>query len=125
VVLVLTAIGVGALFYFGEREPRVSIYDDHIRIRAMYGTTVEFANISHVILEPQSMREIGAGARTNGYNGWAWRGNFRAGLLFVRPDSTPTIRIESVRGSDIFISFRDSDQTVELFYDLIAPLTGR
>ena len=64
------------------------------------------------------LRELGAGSRINGYNGGAWRGHFTAGLLFVRPNSSPTIRIERAVGSDIFINFRDYAGTIGLYNKL-------
>ena len=122
VVLVVTLAGTAALFIVGEREPAVTVYGDSVRISAMYGTTVAFDNISEITLLNQSMREIGAGMRTNGYGGAAWRGHFTAGLLFVRPDSSPTIRIERERGSSIFISFRDNAATEAVYRELTANL---
>jgi len=118
-VLVLTLAGTGVLFIVGEREPVVTVGSDSVRISAMYGTSVDFDDIEKITLLNQSMREIGAGMRTNGYGGAAWRGHFTAGLLFVRPESSPTIRIERERGSDIFISFRDNAQTELLYRELV------
>jgi len=118
VILAITVIGVGALFIVGEREPSVTIGSDSIRISAMYGTTVDVADITGISLLDQSMREFGAGRRINGYNGSAWRGHFAAGLLFVRPDVSPTIRIERNNGSTIFISFRDPTRTLALYENL-------
>jgi hypothetical protein len=122
VMTALVLVGVGALFIIGEREPVVSIQGENLRIRALYGTTVQLADIAEISLIEQSMREIGAGARTNGYNGGAWRGHFTAGLLFVRPDSAPTIRIERATGRTIFISFRDEARTRELYGELVYQL---
>ena len=113
-------IGVGAMFVIGEREPVITIHDSSIQISAMYGTSIDIDNIANITLLDYSMRDIGAGARTNGYNGSAWRGHFRAGLLFVRPNSAPTIRIERNHGSSIFISFRDSERTNMLYSELTA-----
>ncbi|MCL2248384.1 MAG: hypothetical protein FWC13_03875 [Oscillospiraceae bacterium] len=96
----------------------VTIQGDSMHISAMYGTRVELTNIADIALLDLSMREIGVGRRTNGYNGGAWRGNFTAGLLFVRPDSSPTIRIDRHRGSAIFISFRDTERTELLYIEL-------
>jgi len=119
-ILAVVLIGGGLLFILGEREPMVIIQDHSIQIRAMYGLRIPLADINDITLLDQSMREIGAGRRTNGYNGAAWRGHFTAGLLFVLPDSSPTIRIERERGSDIFISFRDNARTEMLYYELAA-----
>lgn len=111
-------IGLGVMFTLGEREPSVDVFDDGIRIRAMYGLSVDFSEITDIVLLDQSMREIGTGMRLNGYGGAALKGHFTAGLLFVRPNSSPTIRIERRHGSDIFISFRDNLRTEMLYREL-------
>jgi len=119
----VTLVGIGALYFFGEREPRVDILGDSLQIRAMYGLEIDFADISNVTLLEQSMREIGPGMRTGGYaTGGALRGNFTAGLLFVSPESAPTIRIERERGSNIYIGLRDSEATRALYSELIAAV---
>ena len=119
VISALILAGVGIMFIWGEMEPEVIFQGDSLQIRAMYGITVDFSNISGVYLLSQSMREIGAGRRTNGYNGInVWRGHFTAGLLFVRPDISPTIRIERIRGSNIYLSFRESWRSLHLYNEL-------
>ena len=123
VISAVVLVGVGALFFAGEREPRVEINQDSLRIRAMYGLEVDLADIRGITLFEQSMREIGPGRRINGYNGGALRGHFTAGLLFVRPDSSPTIRIERERGPDIYISLRGSEATRVLYSELTAALS--
>ena len=124
VISAVTLVGVGALFYFGERDPRIEIHSDHLQIRAMYGTRVDFSSITEITLLEQSMREIGAGRRTNGYAGNAWKGHFSAGLLFVQPNESPTIRIERERGPDIFISLRGSESTRILYRELTLHLAS-
>ena len=123
-VSAVTLVCVVILFVAGLREPVVTIGSDHIQIRAMYGLTVGFEEIDEFSLLDQSMREIGAGTRINGFNGGAWRGHFTAGLLFVTPDSSPTIRIERNSGSTIFISFRDADRAMMLYEELTIIRTG-
>ncbi|MCL2226018.1 MAG: PH domain-containing protein [Oscillospiraceae bacterium] len=120
----ITLLGVGVMFLVGEAEPAVTIHSDHIQIRSMYGTSVPFGNITEITLIDQSMREIGAGRRTNGYAAAAWKGHFSVGLLFVRPDSSPTIRIERSLGSAIFISFRDNARTVDVYGELTLALSA-
>ena len=123
VISAVTLVGVGALFIAGEREPRVEINQDSLRIRAMYGLEVDFADISGITLLEQSMREIGPGRRTGGYaTGSALRGHFTSGLLFVNPESSPTIRIERERGPNIYISLRGSEATRVLYSELAAAL---
>jgi hypothetical protein len=117
-ITALSLVGVGILFAVGLREPVVTIHGDNIQINAMYGTSVNHSNIANISLLDQSMREVGAGSRTNGFNGGAWRGHFTAGLLFVTPDSSPTIRIERINGGNIFISFRNNERTMTLYDEL-------
>ena len=123
VISAVILIGVGALFVSGEREPRVVIHQDSIRIHAMYGLEVNLANISEITLLEQTMREIGPGRRTNGYaTGNTLRGHFTSGTLFVSANSSPTIRIEQVRGPNIYISLRDSQATRALYSELAAAV---
>ena len=110
------------IFIFGEMEPTIIVHDTNVQIRALYGTRIDFDNISQVTLLDQSMQQIGAGARTNGYGGNAWKGHFTAGLLFVRPNSSPTIKIQRVNGSNVFISFTDSSQTRAVYEEIVAAL---
>ena len=119
-VAVAIAISVAVVIIAAEQEPVVTIHGNSIQISGIYGTSVGFYNIADINLLDQSMREIGSGRRTNGYNGGAWRGHFTAGLLFVRPNSSPTIQIERHHGSDIFISLRDGENTEQLFNNLLA-----
>jgi len=115
-------IGIGIMIYQGERDPRVSIVNNSVRISALYGTDISIESISGITLIPQSMREIGIGRRTNGYetSGQALKGTFSSQdrgpqLLFVYSSSSPTIRIEVVRGYDIFISYRDGETTKAIY----------
>ena len=124
VISAVILIGVGALFFFGEREPRVVIHPDSIRIHAMYGLEVDFASISNITLLEQPMRELRPGMRTNGYaTGSTLRGHFTAGLLFVSADTSPTIRIERERSPNIYISLRYSQATRALYSELSAAVT--
>ncbi|MDX9916605.1 MAG: hypothetical protein RBT15_01160 [Gudongella sp.] len=62
----------------------------------MYGQSIDFSEIAEVSLIDKSIRELGIGARTNGYGGFGGtlKGNFSsktlgATLLFVQADSHP------------------------------------
>ena len=113
-------IGIGILLIFCEKEPVVIIHSNSIQIEAVYGTDIDFSNIEGISLLDHSMREIGAGTRKNGYNGGAWKGHFSSGLLFVKPESSPTIQIKQYNGSTIYISFEKSEQTAMLYRELSA-----
>ena len=135
IAIVLSAqmlVGIGIMIYQGEIDPRVSVNNDGIRIRALYGTTISFESISEITLIPQSMRDIGIGRRTNGYetSGQALKGTFQSlehghQLLFVYSSSSPTIQIAINRGVDVYISYRDSETTRSVYQMLSSALTQR
>ena len=75
------------------------------------------------------MRDLGAGIRRNGYGGIgdALKGHFKSDtlgetLLFVQLKSTPTIRIERNGKKDIYLNFRNGEETEMLYHELIASL---
>jgi len=127
---VLLLIGLGFMFYYGEKDPVITVHRDSVQISAMYGLTVNFTDISDVLLIEDSMRDIGVGTRTNGYSGagHALKGNFRSSsqgqvLLFVYASSSPTIQITRSGGVDIFISFRDNETTRNIYTELAAAIS--
>ncbi|ADY55273.1 hypothetical protein Sgly_0930 [Syntrophobotulus glycolicus DSM 8271] len=122
-------IAVGALFYYGEKDPEASILDHRIQIKAMYGLSIDFSEIADISLIEESMSDIGIGARTNGYGGIGetLKGNFKSDalgetLLFVQSRSSPTIKIERTDKKDIYISFRNSESTEQLYRELMAAI---
>jgi len=119
-------IAVGVLFFYGEKDPDVSILDDRIQIKAMYGLKIDFSEIADISLIDKSMRDIGIGTRTNGYGGigGALKGNFKSDtlgetLLFVQSKSSPTIKIERTGKKDVYISLRNSEGTEQLYRELV------
>jgi len=122
-------IGIGVMIYMGERDPNVSIRDNNIHISALYGLDISFSDVTDITLDSRSMREIGIGSRYNGYatTGEALKGHFSSAetgqqLLFVYSSSAPTIRIEQRAGTDIFISFRNSETTEATYRELSSAL---
>ena len=122
VLVILIVVGIGILFYFGEKQPIVEIDSNGLRIKGMYGRRVEFSDITGITLLEESMRELGIGWRTNGYGGLTLKGHFGAKLLFVSPGKAPTIRIERSGDKNIYISYRDAEQTRQLFSRLSAAI---
>lgn len=125
IILIITLFSVGALFYYGEKEPTVNILDYKIQIDAMYGLTIETLEIEDITLIEASMIEIGVGRRVNGYGGFgqALKGNFESlkhgkTVLFVQSKSSPTIKIKRHNQPDIYISYRNSEQTKQLYHEL-------
>ena len=135
VVIAITSISaiiiitVGAMFFYGEKDPDVSILDGHIQIKAMYGFNIDFSEIADISLIEKNMSDIGIGTRTNGYGGIgeALKGNFKSNtlgetVLFVQSKSSPTIMIERTDKSDVYISFRNSESTEQLYRELITSI---
>jgi hypothetical protein len=120
---------VAGMFIYGEAEPVIRISDSEIQISSMYGLNIDFVNIDSIELIEQSMRKIlsgDPGTRTNGYNGFGGtlKGHFRSRnlgthMLFVRTDSSPTIKISRNNGGAIFISLRSSEATREAFSEMV------
>jgi hypothetical protein len=126
--IVLAAVGV--MFFYGEREPVVSIWDDRIQIKAMYGLDMNVSGIEDISLIDQSMDEIAQEMhRDNGYGGFGGtlKGHFSAQnlgrfTLFVKLDSSPTIWIDRREGEDIYISLSDGEKTEILYQELEAAV---
>lgn len=128
-VSAVAIIVVGGVFYFGEKEPAVSVTDAGLHIGGMYGADVAFSEITDISLLEKSMNDLGVGLRVNGYGGLgdALKGHFSidgAGrrLLFVRAESAPTILIRRAASEDIYISFSSAEKTKELYRQLDAEL---
>jgi len=131
-IILISAIilfAIGALFYYGEKDPEVSIVDDGIQIKAMYGLKIQFSEIAGISLIEKSVKDIGIGRRTNGYGGFggSLKGNFKsdtlgATLVFAQFNSSPTIRIERTGKEDVYISLRSSESTKQLYNELISNI---
>jgi len=126
IITVSVVIAVVIMFTYGAREPDVTVNPDSISISGMYGTTVSFGDIREVHLYEQSMKSIGIGSRRSGltvgdiYKGLFSKTGYGDGLLFVRGNSSPVIRIErSDSERDIFISFNNGDKTRELYEKIV------
>lgn len=122
-------IVLGAMFYYGEKDPDVSILDGSIQIRSMYGSDIYFSEITDITLIDKSARDIDFGTRTNGYGGFggALKGNFKSDtlgetLIFVQSNSSPVIKIERTDKKDVYISLRDSESTEQLYRELISKI---
>jgi len=123
-------VGVGVVLYYGAQEPTVSFLEGSIQIKAMYGLSVEIADITDISLLDKSMSDIGVGKRINGYGGIgdSLKGNFQSDilgdtLLFVASKSAPTICIARCDQKDIYLSFRDSEKTEALYRALTEALS--
>ena len=123
-VIILVAVAI--LLLFGAKEPKVLVFDNHIQINGMYGVKIDFAEISDITLIDRSMREIGVGRRIGGYKssfGETLKGNFESSstgktLLFVQSKTAPTIKIDRIDKKDVYISFKNSEYTKQVFNEL-------
>lgn len=128
-LVAVTLLGVLCLFAAGEKEPAVQVTAEAIDFDCMYGQAVPLARIERVELLERSMREIGVGTRTNGYGGvgTTLKGNFSSPqngemLLFVRADASPTLRIVRNGDKDIYLSFRNAQETRQLYEAILNAL---
>lgn len=121
IVSVAALIGTVILLIVGFNEPNFELSQDSLRITGIYGTTVEFANITDVTLIEQSPRDIGMGMRRNGFGTPnTLRGHFAAGLVFAfAANEGPTIRLNRADGNTIFISLSDAVETRQLYQNII------
>lgn len=121
IILVL----VGAMEYYGRKDPVVNIHDNSIQIKAMYGVNIDFSEITNISLIEKSMNNIDVGRRTDGYGGFGetLKGNFESDingktLLFVQSKTSPTIKIERTDEKDVYISLHNSKNTEQLYHKL-------
>jgi hypothetical protein len=124
-ISVIVIIIIAVLFVLSEREPDVRILNDHIEIKGIYGVDIDFSDIYEISLIEGSMSDTDIGRRTNGYGGIGstLKGHFRSEtlgetLLFIQKGSAPTIKIDRIKNRDVYINFRDSQKTTELFNQL-------
>lgn len=130
-ISIIIFIAIGVLCINSEKDPDVSILDDRIQIKAMYGLDIYFSEVADISLIEKSMNEIGAGRRTNGYGGFggALKGNFKSDtlgeiLLFVQSKSSPTIKIDRIGKKDVYISLSNGDSTIQLYHDLKSNISS-
>ena len=126
-ILVISAslILVVILLSNGEKDPVVHIQDGKIQIDAMYGLTINDADVKSITLIEKSMHDIDpAMHRDNGYAGFGQtlKGYFSSDthgkfMLFVQSKTAPTIWIQS-NSEDIYISLINPDETRTLYNEL-------
>jgi len=129
IITVIVLIVVGAVLIYSSKEPEVGVFDNSVQIKAMYGLTIDVSDIADVALIEKSMSEIGnVGRRVNGADVFGTlQGNFKSDtlgetLLFIRLNSSPTIRIERNNGKDIYLSFSSSEKTIRIFNEITTAM---
>ncbi|MDR1993645.1 MAG: DUF3784 domain-containing protein [Nitrososphaerota archaeon] len=130
IIVAVVLIGVGGVLVYGLKEPKVNVFNDTIHIEALYGLDIEFSEVTKVSLIEKSANELGVGRRVNGVSGFGEtvQGHFRSDslgetLLFVHLNASPTIQIERNNGKDIYLSFRTSEKTQNLFNEINNAIT--
>jgi hypothetical protein len=126
VVAGISLLAIVISLSWGSQEPVVTVRKDAIQIEAMYGLTIELAEIQDITLLESRMDDMDVGSRTNGYAAnRILKGHFRSDtlgrtLLFVDSRTAPTIWIERQGREDVYISFREGEKTRELYQEMTA-----
>jgi hypothetical protein len=125
-ITLVAFVGVGFLFYYGEKGTVVNVSDNTIQIKGMYGLEVEFAEVKGIYLLDESIQDIGVNLRNNGYGGigGSMKGHFSSKergkvRLFVQASAKPTILIERFDKENIYLNYKDAEKTRETYYRLI------
>jgi hypothetical protein len=128
IITAIVIIVVSAVTIYGMKEPDVVVFDNRVQIKAMYGLTIDFSDITNIYLMENSISRTDAGSRMNGADTFgALQGHFKSNalgetLLFIRLNASPTLRIERDNGKDIYLNFSKSEKTISLFNELNATI---
>jgi len=124
-ITAIVLIAVSVILINSAKEPEVTVFDNSVQIKAMYGLTINFSDITDITLLENNIRDIGnIGTRVNGADVFGTlQGHFKSDtlgetLLFVHVNSSPTIRIERNNEKDIYLNFNNSEKTITLFNEL-------
>ena len=116
--IALFVLTIGFLMY-GMRAPKISFIDNQIRISGLvYGERIDIENVKEISLLNQMPRIL---IRTNGFAlGGTLRGYFRLedigrAKLFFQSREAPFILIEKKSGKKIFLNYRNSEKTQEVY----------
>jgi len=124
IIAVIALIAVSFVIIYSMKEPEVVVFDNRVQIKAMYGLTINFSDITDVSLLESSISKVDAGSRMNGADTFGTlQGHFKSDtlgetLLFVHLNASPTIRIERNNDKDIYLNFSSSEKTNILFNEL-------
>ncbi len=123
-ILMFAVIAVGATMYTATiRSPRITMSDDTMVIRGMYGTKIQKSDISELMLlqEPVSFT-----AKTNGSAVFdSYKGNFTSEqygpvLVYAKKSSQPWLFIQRSKGKPVLISLKTSEETKELYLQMMS-----
>jgi hypothetical protein len=105
-----------AMISYGVQEPEVIISSDTVDIRGMYGTSINFKDITGIFLKDEIPPTV---RKTNGFDfGSILRGDFEMEgrgkiRLFIDRKKPPFILIEGQK--PVILNFKDSKKTEELY----------
>lgn len=126
ITILIVCVVFGVLIY-GIQEPKTVISDSNIKIKSMYGLTVDFKDIAEINLIDSTIDDItNSLKRTNGIGniGNSLKGHFTTDnigdiMLFIYSGSSPIICIKRINSNDIYINFKDSEKTANLYEELL------
>ena len=115
--LIIAAIFITAVFYFGMKDPNVIVTSGKIEVKGIYGFTANIQNLK--VDTVNSLPEISM--RTNGFSGGGvLKGKFRTRAgenikLFIHRESLPYIKISGEGLKTVYLNLSSSEKTISLF----------
>jgi len=119
-IIAFIILSVLIFLFIGNREPGIIISDTGIKIKGMYGLTINYSDIQKLDTL-QTLPKIQM--RTNGYAfGRTLKGNFRLqnqenAKLFITKRVPPYILMRT-ENYNIYLNFKESNKTIDLFKTL-------
>lgn len=116
----LVGVIIMALILYGAREPKIEVENNRVRIKGMYGTTIDKEDIVQLSIEDSLPRIL---RRTNGMElVHILRGRFilediGKAVLLINEKSSPYIFIET-EDRHYIINYKDPNKTMELYNKL-------
>ena len=120
IIITITILFPLLLILIGNREPGITLSKSGIKIKGIYGLTINYSDIQQLdtlSMFPRIQR------RTNGYAfGITLKGNFRLqnkedAKLFITKSVSPYILIRTEK-YNVYLNFKKSNKTIDLFKTL-------
>ena len=128
-IAIIIIVIVSTIIIYGAKEPEVTVYDNKLQIKALYGVTINYTNITNITLIDKNINEIGnVGKRINGADILGTlQGHFKSDtlgetLLFINKNSSPTILIERNNDKNIYLNFNNNEKTTTLYNELTTTI---
>lgn len=122
--IVLVFVSVGALFFYGTREPRVEVTKDTLKIKSIYSNYIQKEEIEEITLETEIPKVV---RKVSGFDfGYVLRGSFKIekiGIsnIYIHEKSSPYIVIKKEKGY-IIINYKEKNKTKEVYNRLIKEI---